>query len=81
MLTPTATMAALPSPGHADHVPTSTQLRAARAAMGWSLAELPHLYWRSADRGGELGFAAAVPYGSDTNFAAVSFIGPLCLKG
>ncbi|MGH6834469.1 MAG: SphA family protein [Methylocella sp.] len=27
--------------------------------------------------GGKLGFAAAVPYGSDTNSAAVSFIGPL----
>jgi hypothetical protein len=27
--------------------------------------------------GGTLGFAAAIPYGSDTNFAAVSFIGPL----
>jgi hypothetical protein len=27
--------------------------------------------------GGELGFAAAVPYGSDTNFAAVSFTGAL----
>jgi hypothetical protein len=27
--------------------------------------------------GGTLGFAAAIPYGSDTNSAAVSFIGPL----
>lgn len=27
--------------------------------------------------GGTLGFAAAVPYGSDTNSAAVSFVGPL----
>jgi hypothetical protein len=27
--------------------------------------------------GGTLGFAAAVPVGTDTNFAAVSFIGPL----
>jgi hypothetical protein len=30
--------------------------------------------------GGTLGFAAAIPYGSDTNFAAVSFIGPLGFK-
>jgi hypothetical protein len=27
--------------------------------------------------GGTLGFAATIPFGSDTNTAAVSFIGPL----
>jgi hypothetical protein len=35
--------------------------------------------WYSDDKilGGTLGFAAAVPVGSDTNSAAISFIGPL----
>ena len=32
MQAPTVAIAALPSRGHADYVPTSTQLRAARAA-------------------------------------------------